>query len=249
MPYARMRRVGRRRYSGIRRRVNKFGVRKAGRLTMPSLRTRRTHFFKRLGQEIILANSTIGNQPSWTASGNGSVLAGGNLTDDFGTWQLGATLKFMLQCVTDPADFTSLFDRYKIVGVKLNFLFQSNLSGLSGGNTSPLPLLTYAFDGDDANVPADKTTVQVKQYAKQRILNGNRSFSIFIRPRLDKLVYAGAVSSAYTSERACWLDAARTDVQHYGLKMWINNWYSDPATSSYKLTIQPTYYLACKDTQ
>lgn len=239
------RKVRRRRYGGVRFRATKN---KTTMLMSVRPRSRATHYFKRLGSEYILGCSTVSNQPAWTTTNN-SLATGTPSLDDFGTYQLGGAFKFKLVNVLQPADFGTLFDRYKIMGVKLKFLFQvNNSTGQGLGNTSPLPILTYSFDGDDAAVPSDKNSVAVKQYAKERIMNANRTFSVYIKPRVDKLVYAGAVTSGYTSERACWLDMANDSIEHYGLKFWINNWYSDAPSSSFKLTIVPTYYLACKDT-
>lgn len=171
-------------------------------------------------------------------------------TDDFGTRQGGIGISFNLQACMDYNDFTQLFDRYKITGIKLKFLFQNNVSALQAvGNRAPLPLITYAFDADDANSPPTRQAVAVKQYAKEKILNGNRTFSVFYKPRLSKLVYNGIITSAYTSSKPEWLDCNNPSVPHFGVKLWLNNWYSDTDTSSMKLTIQPIYYLAMKDTQ
>lgn len=208
----------------------------------------KTHIFKRFAQDVVVANTSNG---MWITSDAGSQCTQiAAVTDDFGTQQGGFGMEFKINACIESTDFTQLFDRYKIVGVKLKFLYQNNMSGIPGtGATAPLPRITYAFDADDASVPANRLAVAVKGYAKERVLNGNRQFSVFIRPRLDKLVYQQGLTSAYSSERACWLDCVNDGVPHYGLKVWINNWYSDSSTSSQKLTIQPIYYLALKDTQ
>lgn len=209
---------------------------------------RKTHVFKRFAQDIVVGNTMNGMNITSDAGTQSTAITAA--ADDFGTQQGGFALAFKLSSVIDPADFTDLFDRYKITGVKLKFLYQNNMSGIPGtGATAPLPRITYAFDGDDQAAPSNRLTVAVKGYAKERVLNGNRNFSVFLRPRIDKLVYQAGLTSAYSSERVCWLDAANSNVPHYGMKIWINNWYSDSDTSSQKLTIQPVYYLALKDTQ
>lgn len=187
------------------------------------------------------------NQPLW--SGNACLSTPTILSDDYGTWQTGIGMNFNLSEVVQTSDFTSLFDRYKILGVKLKFLFQSNQTGIPGGTRAPLPTIVYSYDADDQDSPTTKSIVQVKQYAKERILNGNRTFSVFYKPRVARMVYQDLVNTAYESAKAPWLDCTNSTVPHYGLKLWINNWFSDYNTSSYKLTISPTYYLAMKDTQ
>lgn len=205
------------------------------------------HRFKRLGTDLILSNDNT-NAPVWTSQ-NATLVQTPNYADDFGTYALGGAFRFMLNGLLEYNDFTQLFDRYKITGIKLKVMFQCNQSGTPGGTRAPLPLMTYAFDCDDANAPANGNIVRVKQYAKQRILNGSSSFNIFIKPRITKALYANALTAGYSSEAPTWIDATRADIEHYGLKFWINNWFADHDTSSYKLTITPTYYFSCKDTQ
>lgn len=210
----------------------------------------RTHFFKRMAKPIIVSN-TGANNISVSDGSSSQVSTFTYATDDFGCQQGGFAVQSLLNAALDSSDFTALFDRYKIVGVKYKFLFQANTASVNtqGVPQAPLPLITYAFDADDNNTPANRTVVATKQYAKERILNGNSTFSVFYKPRITKTVFNGVVSSAYTSEKACWIDCANPSVPHYGMKLWINNWLSDTAQSNMKLTIQPTYYLACKDSQ
>ena len=149
MPYRRRRIVRKRRYGGIRRRMVMSPTGKSGLINvLKSVRPRslRTHYFKRLAQDITLSVDSALNEPKW--SGNACLSTGVNLSDDYGTWQTGMGMNFNLSECIDSSELTSLFDRYKILGVKLKFLFQSNHSGYPGGNRAPLPVLTYAFDAD-----------------------------------------------------------------------------------------------------
>lgn len=245
MPYRRVRRIRRRRYAVVRKKVMRMVS--GGLARIPRVATRRTHVFKRLAQEITLTNDPNTNQPLWSSNNCLSVPV--VLSDDFGTWQTGLGMNFNLNEVQQVTDFTALFDRYKIVGVKLKFLFQNNQGGYPGGTRAPLPLITYAYDADDQTSPTAKSLVQVKQYAKERVLNGNTSFSLYYKPRVARMVFQGLTSTSYESAKAPWLDCSNPSVPHYGLKLWINNWFSDHQTSSFKLTISPTYYIAMKDTQ
>lgn len=206
---------------------------------------------KRLGQLIRIGNDPAGSggNPVATADGAGSLSVGTSLVDTLNTRQVGAAMIFKLNSVADFGDFPALFDRYKITGVKLQFLYQSNLANSdSTTGTNALPLLSYSFDADDATVPSSLDEVQKKQYCHQKILNGNRMFSVFIRPRILKEVYNSALTTSYQTAPATWLDSAQAGTPHYALKMWINNW-GPGNTKFHQLTITPTYYLSLKDTQ
>ena len=207
--------------------------------------------FKRVGQICRIANDPVLGSPTASAANNGnsSLFVGGTSTDTANTFQYGASMQFKLESVLDSNDFTNLYDRYKIVGVKLKFLYQSNLANSdSTTGTNALPLISYAFDGDDASLPTGYLDLARKQYTHQKILNGNRFFSYYIKPRITKEIFNSPITTGYSSERACWLDCNSAGIPHFGVKMWINNWNSGN-TKFNQLTIQPTYYLAMKDTQ
>lgn len=219
-----------------------------------------SHVFKRLGLPVEIRNQ--GTLPPTISTGGlgfqiGTAVAGNVLnTCDFG---IGAN--FRLQDTLQFNEFQTLYDRYKIVGVKLKFLYQyATAQDQQNWNTGsppvvPLPIIDFAYDADDSTVPATRTEVQQKGYCKTRILTANSPWKTYYRPRIDKSVFNNSVVSAYTSEKACWLDCKNPDVEHYGFKAWISSWPFDPAIFPAQqfhaglLTIQPVYYLAMKGTQ
>lgn len=209
----------------------------------------RPTLIKRIGQQCRIGNSTVSGNPTATSNGNGSLTVGTAVADTLNTVQVGASLEFKLSSVEDSGDFTALFDRYKLLGVKLRFAYQANIANAdSTTGSNSLPLINYSFDGDDSAVPTALTQVQRKQYCHQKICNGNYQFSVYIKPRMLNQVYQSAIATAYSSVKPAWIDATYPDVPHYGLKIWLNNW-TPGATKINQLTIQPEYYLALKDSQ
>jgi len=209
-----------------------------------------THLFKRQAQDIIVKNIDLGGVYDMNIPGNPTVSTLTTSADDFEQRQGGFGLQFQLDQCLQYNELTSLFDRYKIVGVKLKFLFQCNTNFYDGDTHAqpPLPVINYAYDCDDNSAISDKLAVTTKYYCKERLLNGNRTFSVFYKPRIDQAIYQDGLVTAYTSERRKWIDCNNPSVPHYGMKIWINNWSVTPA-SAHKLTITPTYYLAMKDSQ
>lgn len=219
----------------------KYGAR---RTRIPS----RIHLIKRLGEQITLTNSGVGGLPALNQDGVGSFVQGSVVGGSLpGTFQFPLTAQFKLSSAIDHLDLTDLFDRYKITGVKLKILFQNNTSSVTG--QSALPVMYSAVDFDDNTPPTAYQQVLTKSYCKTRILNGNRTFSMFVRPRmLKELGSSSAGFAGNSSERSTWIDSTYPDVPHYGIKFWIDNWYS-ANDSNMILRIQPEYYLALKDVQ
>lgn len=205
----------------------------------------RTHIMKRLARPALIQNSLGG--PVLTDDGAGQFGQGGVFVGALpGTWETGLSAQFKLNSVIDPADITSLFDRYKIIGVKLKIHYLSTVGTTTGANN--LPTLYYAFDGDDATTPVTAQAVLTKGYCKSKVLNANRPLSVYIKPRLTKEIFNSPVSTGYSSEKACWLDASYSQIPHYGLKFWLSDWVGGDENNN-AIRIQPTYYLALKDTQ
>lgn len=206
-------------------------------------------FIKRLGQLMRIGNDTVSGLPVATLNGNTSLIVGTPSADSGATQQVGSSIRFKLNSTIDHAEFTNLFDRYKITGVKLKFMYQHNIaSNNTTANDVILPVLSYSFDGDDASVPASYNDIASKQYVRQKILNGNTMFSVYYKPRISKEIYRSTTTTGYSSEKACWLNSATDDIHHFGVKMWLNNW-TDGVNVLNQLTITPTYYLALRDTQ
>lgn len=209
-----------------------------------------THMFKREGAVVRINNTGMGAAAYLNTTANGWQLSY-QANDTFAsTQQFGIAASFRLKDVLTPTDFTDLFDRYKIVKVVLKMMYQSNVSSAYPGSDL-LPIINYSFDADDAEVPPNLETVTTKGYCKNRVLNANRPFSWVCKPRIDKQIYNDGITTAYSSERACWIDCQNPTVQHFAFKAWVNNFplgQGDAGIMS-QLTIQPIYYLAFKDSQ
>jgi len=230
-----------------------------------------THVFKRLGNVVKITNQ--GDlQPIIQTFSQPNVSTGwsmGTVTSDtaFGTSQFAITGVFKLDQALSYSEFQTLYDRYKIVGVKLKFMYQHTTGqdqvdfGVSGSNYSrPLPIMDHTIDLDDGQVPLQRTTVQQHSYCKTNLLHANGQVKRYIKPRMRTINYAGVdpdgVTPAYgyQSAKPSWLDASNPHIEHYGFKAWISSWPYDSQsppkqTANGILTIQPVFYLAMKDSQ
>jgi len=237
----------------LRRRPRYAGRRK---LRVPGI----THRVKRLGNTVFIKNSPISGTTTWVPTltqngGNGvdpsfvqGAITNGALS---GTYDFTLSSQYFLDCLVQRSDVSNFFDRYKIVGIKLNIHYLCNsaspqsVANLTTAVYNNLPTMYYAFDADDAQVNTI-SVIQQKGYCKSRVLNANKPLSLWIRPRITKEV-AGLTTPGVTSERACWVDCNSAGIPHFGMKFAITDWVGGEVNNA--LRIVPTYYLQFKDTQ
>lgn len=175
-----------------------------------------THYFKRFAYK-----ATINGDVSRTAKG---------------------ALTFSLNDLPGLTDYTSLFDYYKISGVKLRITTFLDANSQAPGN-SFFPKMYSCIDYDDANVPTDSDEMRQRTNCKIRWLAPNRSYSVFLRPKYLKNVYISGVSSGYEIGKQQWLDLSNTNIPHYGFKYVIENLFPDLGQC---VQIEATYYLSFK---
>lgn len=216
-----------------------------------------TYRFKRLTQVVRIAHFSGEAANSWVLEDGSDIVNPATAvtgapprfpwpTESMpGTFQNQFACTHRLNQLEVPTDFTNLFDRYKITGVKATFLYQ--ISDAEPGGAGILPTIMYATDYDD-DIPPAYSLMRQKQNVKQRILTANRPFSIFYRPRLVTNATASGVSTPGALITKGWVDTTVSNVDHYGLKFSINNMYSTLSANT-QLEIKFTYYISMKDPQ
>lgn len=184
------------------------------------------HYFKR---KLLLTNITA----STSALGVPTPAAG--------------TMTFNFSSLPSASEFTSLFDEYKLTGVKLDFLplgdtINLPITSMTGttGAFSPGGPLILAVDYDDSATPG--SAAQLLEYQTSKVIPIPRRHRMYIRPKLAVDINQG-ITTAYGA-RTGWVDTANASVPHYGVKYWMN---APSATSaSYTYQVWATYYFACK---
>lgn len=249
MKFVRRRMVSRKRKFVRRRRIGR-------RVPRP---LKNLYAFKRFGSTVSIyhANGDAGNiwriqDTSGTCINpylpSGASWSAGLLA---GTYANGFSLSFALGQSQNYTDFTALFDRYKLTGAKVTFLYQ--ISEATAGGAQVLPTINYGVDYDDNAPPTSLDVMKQKQNTKRRILTANRPYSIFVKPRhLNTVLDAGGATSNVLSSTSGWLNCENPNVPHQGLKFWIQDLYSGGSTTTTiqsKLDISIQLYLKLKDPQ
>ena len=246
-----MRRVGRK---FVKRRGTKKLLLKAPRFRRPAYET---HSYKRYMTDVVLRN-TWGGSPAVadvifnvnnTDQGKNylSMNLGSLMADVNNTSQIGGSLGFQFNNLPNIIDFETLYDKYKIKGIKIVIQPLSNFA--STANLGTLPIFNYAYDQDDLVVPSDLNTI--RQYGTCKSVTMNRPIKIWLSPKILTKVKAGAGGTTDSVGPAKYLDlAGATDVPHFGIKFWINNMLlGNTANINSLFRITAKYYFKCSGTR
>lgn len=207
-----------------------------------------THRFRRLGTKSIIyvaGAGTIGQNghPSNDTGLSLSAVSADNLS---ACYQFGWSHDFRLVNAVGSTEFTTLFDKYKITGIKYKIMYQCNDAQVAGSQV--LPIIHYAVDTDDSSTPASLTAVQERSNTKSKVFGNTQTISFFLRPKVAASLYQSSISTGYEVKKAPYINSSYASIPHYGVKVWMNNVYMVTANNT-AITIEPTYYLALKDVQ
>jgi hypothetical protein len=112
-------------------------------------------------------------------------------------------------------ELTAVFDQYRIMQMRLTFIPILSTSAVNSQGV----LVYTAFDYDDVTAPDTVTGTQaLMQYDTCLIVPAGVYFERIFNPRIAYAAYAAGVFTSYANQKANWLDAASSGVQHFGLK-------------------------------
>jgi hypothetical protein len=141
----------------------------------------------------------------------------------------GYAWPFALNQVPNSQEFTSLFDKYRIVSIDLTFSYWRD--GGSSNFTQDLiwPAMHLFMDDDDAIIPTTKSEVMERMSVQRVSFSPMRqTISVKIRPRW---VQSRGGTSTNIAPVNTWIDMSTPGVQHYGVKAWVDH-YDSTATST-----------------
>jgi len=162
------------------------------------------------------------------------------------------SVAFTLNSLPTYAEFTALFDTYRITRIDVNFIFDQNsgnVAASAGHAASFIPNLLMVNDFDDATALGAITDYE--QYESFKISRLDRSLRTTFVPKLAVGAYGGAVFTNYARATGIWLDSASPAIEHYGIKFGVNgNMEGGVGTLNIgALSIYYTYHFQCCDTK
>lgn len=166
--------------------------------------------------------------------------ARGALISDPTSTVVNGSIAFNLSDCPSYTDFTNMFDCYRIVKAKVDFL-----PGCTGNHAynAVYSLFHMCTDATDVTAPTDFT--QVLQYDNSKTVQPYKPFSLTLKPSPAASYWQGLSATGYGPRAGAWIDCKSPSVQHYGVKyVWQCN--SSPATR-----IDPwiTLWMEFKDAQ
>lgn len=194
--------------------------------------SRQVHMFKR-----------IVNLGTYTAS----QTSGGVVTP------IAKGFSFQLSDLANVSEYTSLFDQFKITGIKFRVVPKTAMTtqGAVTGTIAPLGYgqVVTAIDFDDAANPTSKD--QLLEYGSAKYTPSSRVHQRYFSPKVLNAVWVNLASTGYSPVKAPWIDQANTNLPHYGIKLWVDvpENSSGTANSSISYDVYATYYFMCKNTR
>lgn len=150
---------------------------------------------------------------------------------------LGAFV-FSLDMVPDYSEFTSLYDYYKINGIKIMFLPKQTQSVSIGSvnNADASSRFFSVLDFNDVTPPA--TIDDLRQYQSCRMTPVLRIHKRYFKPRVQD-------SSGTYSPGNPWIDTSSPSKFYYGLKVGVDPIFSS-STTAMEYTVEAKFYLSFK---
>lgn len=168
------------------------------------------------------------------------------LRQTISTSNVYGSMVFYLSLLPNYAEFTALYDLYRISAVKVTIVpsIVTNTVGASGTGgsisavTYNLPMVYTAIDYNDTSNPASFD--ELMEYENCKITRGNQIHSRYFKPCYQSQLYESLSTTGYQAKRGGWIATIDSEVPHYSLKWGIEV----PTNSSSPFyTFYVTYYL------
>lgn len=183
------------------------------------------------------SNPTDNNPTEQTSPIISNQVVSGNIT--FGH------MRFRLTDLAGNTDFTNLYERYKITGVKLKFIPIIGTSRDATTSTVMSPI-ALAINRSALNLNTDdKTFDQLLENQDVKVMSSMRQFNLYVPyPKF----YSPADGITQAQEKGGWLNTKAPAVHHFGVQ-WA---YQSTTTSTSDRTafrVVATYYVKCANPQ
>lgn len=141
-----------------------------------------------------------------------------------------------LSDIDSYAEFTALFDNYKIGGISQKWVFSKTSAEI--GTTAEVPNLITIKDNNDANDMA--TEAEGLQYPSYKSSSLNKPRTRYTKPTANytKVVYG---------PKSNWISTTEPNIVHYGCKWAIDTTDATTGTTYGICRLYTKFYLAFKD--
>jgi len=206
-------------------------------------------FVVRKVQELHTAYDSTFNTYVVKESGQNSITLGTPVavTGVNSCYDVPFSIQFRLDELTNVADFSNLFDRYRITSAKVKV--QSTLT--AGTQTAtPVPFIDYVTDHDDSTVPSI-SLMREKMGVKTKYFTASKpAIAMGCKPVPASLIYNSGAFNAYgVPKKSPFINMTNTGVPHYSIKGIIRNVFWTTTNNASPLSWDISYGVVCKDIQ
>lgn len=184
--------------------------------------------------------NTVGTYTAWptgTIASSSASIAGNAVN---APW-LGAFRLNGIADIINNAEFTNLFDQYRIDKLVLRFYLKVD-PGAQAAATANIPRLYIVRDRDDASPAANLNEMKENAMCKERVLSLYRPVTVVCRPNTLSLLWSTAVANNYRPTWGAWLDVGTPGSQHFCHKFAID----DLSNTNYRVDVEGTVYFSCR---
>lgn len=201
-----------------------------------------THSFKIQAQETSIYNT--GTSGSTTIATSGALTIGTPSASALGVnlWDFGGSFQFFVGNAYQAAQLSTMFDRYKVNGIKVKVIPQFNIAEVAGSGN--IPVIRLVRDVDDNSTPT-LGDVWSRRGIERRL---DKPFSFYFKPNVCNQVWTGpALPLAKAPVKCTYLDMANTGIPLYGYKFGVRNWLKNSTPNTAIVRFEVTYYITCKN--
>jgi glutathione peroxidase-family protein len=162
-------------------------------------------------------------------------------------------MAFTLQDLPNYAEFTSLFERYRLESVEIVLhpfnTFTETATTASNGACGGF-LHSFVDYNDVGVVTANQSSINsMRERPSYRTMNvaSQKPYTWALRPRVAVPAYASTGFSGYSNMAAPWIDSISTDVEHYGMKWLFEIANASPLIQFLNFKLEFRYTLSFTD--
>lgn len=192
-----------------------------------------------------LRSTNVHNFIRWASAGTPEIIS----CDFPASGVSAAALTFQLSNVINHAEFTALYDSYRILGARVYFDYSPDIQAVGPGSnmgSHAYPKLWVMRDYDDATAVTIDLMNESNRSKCLRFNDSRTTLSMYVRPAAQQMMYEGVATTAYSPKWRPWIDCANDDVPHYGLKVVAQG---IPSMDLGAITVRIKYYLQFKNPQ
>jgi hypothetical protein len=165
---------------------------------------------------------------------------------DSGVTHSENAFKFKLSDIASNAEFTSVWDKWRLIKVKMQFFprISANLvpqENIGAGASAYTPYLLTYVDTQDATA---QPYTQLVQEQGVKTAYQYKPFTRWVYPRASLSAYDGTTFTANSVAKADqWFDTANTSVEYYSLKWATPDYGTSLGGKDHFWDVVKTYYL------